>query len=270
MRLVEGPFRRFAGALALRGARAATPAASSSRCDTSSPAACSAQAARAAVRRHRRLDGRRLRAPRRRRCMKVEVVYALPGAARRGERRAAGRRHRARRARRLGLLERIRNPLEKQAFGIFGKRVALETPARGRRPGRDLPAARDRSEGSAPAARRAASAERLAAALLDASGARARSFLRDLRVVEVVALALGVGARDALAALQRAQRLLRARAVLALGRGFLLGLRLPSRAPSARLPGACGSAASGLSALSVSPFLAAAAARGAGARRAAA
>ena len=69
-------------------------------------------------------------------------------------------------------------------------------------------------------ARAKPSAKRLAAALLDRL-ARARRFLRDLRVLQVVALALGVGARDALPALERAQRLLRPRAV------FALGLTLP-------------------------------------------
>src|ERR671922_2861473 len=57
---------------------------------------------------------------------------------------------------------------------------------------------------------------RSAAAPLLHGLARLGGLLRDLRVLEVVALALRVGARNALAAFQRAQAFLRTRAVLAL------------------------------------------------------
>src|SRR5688572_7062549 len=66
--------------------------------------------------------------------------------------------------------------------------------------------------------------ERLAAVFLHQL-TRARRLLGDLGVLQVVTLAFRVGARDALAALERAQRFLGARAVFALGRRFLLRLR---------------------------------------------
>src|SRR6185436_16933448 len=78
-----------------------------------------------------------------------------------------------------------------------------------------------RPEGSAPAARRPQAL--VGAALLD-DLARARHFLRDLRVIQEVALAFRVGARDALPGLELAQLFLGAGAVLATGRGFLLRL----------------------------------------------
>ena len=225
MHLVSGPFRRFEGrwrfvALAPR----CLPHRVLPAIRVFQPGA--GQGAVAALRRHRRLHGGGLRAPRygKEARMKVEVVYALPdrvdmvsvsvrpGATLRDAVVASG------------LAQ--RHPeisLEKQAFGIFGRRVPPETRLA---PGdrievyRRWPWIRRKPAGSA----RRRNAERLAAFLHQL--ARARRLLGDLGVLQVVALAFRVGARDALPALERAQRLLRPRAVLALGRRFLFRLRL--------------------------------------------
>ena len=77
MRLVEGPFRRFYGAVALRRARPARlPHRVHAAVRVLQPHAWTA--ARAALRRHRRLDGGGVRATRQPRFMKVEVVFARP------------------------------------------------------------------------------------------------------------------------------------------------------------------------------------------------
>ena len=80
----------------------------------------------------------------------IEVVYALPERAERCTLELpAGATARAARSR---LLERGFD-LEVHAVGVFGKRVPLDQAVARRRPCRDLPPARRRSEGSAPQAR---------------------------------------------------------------------------------------------------------------------
>ena len=138
----------------------------------------------------------------------VEVVYALP------ERRAGGALELPAGATLRDALAASAAPSRSaaQAFGIFGKRAGAGHAARRRRPGRDLPAARDRSEGSAPAARRAQGASALSCTTRWTVWRARGGLLRDLRVLEVIALALRVGARDALAALERCAAMSCARA----------------------------------------------------------